>query len=147
MIATPRTTKPDILLVDDNEQNLELLEAFLEDVGCTLRRAADGLEALRLIGEKVPDLILLDVMMPRMSGFQLCRKLKTDPATKHVPIVMVTALGEVSDVERAHDVGADDYLVKPVNKPDLIDRVHKWLGGSGQSEGGVGGGGGRGGRG
>lgn len=131
MIATPRTTRPDILLVDDNEQNLELLEAFLEDVGCTLRRATDGLEALRLIGQKVPDLILLDVMMPRMSGFQLCRRLKSDPATRHVPIVMVTALGEVSDVERAHDVGADDYLVKPVNKPDLIDRVHKWLGGGG----------------
>jgi two-component system alkaline phosphatase synthesis response regulator PhoP len=140
VIATPRTTRPDILLVDDNEQNLELLEAFLEDVGCTLRRATDGLEALRLIGQKVPDLILLDVMMPRMSGFQLCRRLKGDPATRHVPIVMVTALGEVSDVERAHDVGADDYLVKPVNKPDLIDRVHKWLGGGGGDAGAAGGG-------
>jgi two-component system cell cycle response regulator len=140
VIATPRTTRPDILLVDDNEQNLELLEAFLEDVGCTLRRATDGLEALRLIGQKVPDLILLDVMMPRMSGFQLCRRLKSDPATRHVPIVMVTALGEVSDVERAHDVGADDYLVKPVNKPDLIDRVHKWLGGGGGDAGAAGGG-------
>lgn len=127
MIAEPRATRPDILVVDDNEQNLELIEAYLDGVGADVRRALDGLEALKLIEAKLPDLILLDVMMPRMSGFQLCRKLKGAAATKGVPIVMVTALGDVADVERAREAGADDYLIKPVARPDLIERVQKWL--------------------
>ncbi len=126
MIATPQP-KRDILIVDDNEQNLELIEAYLEDVGASLRTAKDGLEALAKVQQQLPDLILLDVMMPHMSGFQVCRKLKASDSTRHIPIVIVTALGEVSDIERAKEIGADDYLVKPVNKPDLIERVHKWL--------------------
>lgn len=126
MIATPQP-KRDILIVDDNEQNLELIEAYLEDVGASLRTAKDGLEALAKVQQQLPDLILLDVMMPHMSGFQVCRKLKASDATRHIPVIIVTALGEVSDIERAKEIGADDYLVKPVNKPDLIERVHKWL--------------------
>lgn len=121
----------DVLLVDDNEQNLELLSAFLEDFveQCQgrLRTAADGLEAIKLIETKPPDLILLDVMMPRMSGFQLCSRLKQSATTKKIPVIMVTALNEVSDVERATDCGADDFLSKPVNKVELIARVRAVL--------------------
>ncbi|MCA3006132.1 MAG: PleD family two-component system response regulator [bacterium] len=121
---------PDILLVDDNPQNLELLSAYLEDLtdsGGTIRMAKDGLEALREVEAKAPDLILLDVMMPRMSGFQFCSKLKGQPATKHIPIMMVTALNEVTDVERATECGADDFVSKPVNRIELLGRVRTLL--------------------
>lgn len=117
----------DILLVDDNEQNLELLMAYLEDLGGSIRTARDGLEALDAIKARVPDIVLLDVMMPRMSGFQVCQRVKADPATKDLPIVMVTALNEVGDVERAVDSGADDFLSKPVNKVELLTRVRSLI--------------------
>lgn len=112
-----------VLVVDDNEQNLELLEAYLEDLRCDLRLARDGMEALESVAAKRPDIILLDVMMPRMSGFQACAKLKAEAGTRDIPIVMVTALNEVSDVERAIECGADDFLSKPVNKLELLTRV------------------------
>src|SRR5215831_8541459 len=83
-----------VLLVDDNEQNLELLLAYLEELGCELRTAADGIEALDSIAKKRPDLVVLDVMMPRMSGFQACAKIKRDAATRDIPVVMVTAPNE-----------------------------------------------------
>jgi DNA-binding response OmpR family regulator len=72
-------------------------------------------------------MILLDVMMPRMSGFQVCKKLKGNPATRDISVIMVTALNEVSDVERATDCGADDFLTKPVHKPDLLAKVRAAL--------------------
>lgn len=116
-----------VLVVDDNLQNLELLQAYLEDLGCAIRTAHDGQECLHEVGAAQPDLILLDVMMPRMSGFQACEKLKSDPATRDIPIIMVTALNEVSDVEKAVESGADDFLTKPVNKVELLARAKSLL--------------------
>ena len=119
-----------ILLVDDNEQNVELLQAYLESLPCRILTAHDGLEAIRMIespDDPTPDLVLLDVMMPRMSGFEVCRKLKEDPATRSIPIMMVTALNELGDIERGVESGTDDFVTKPVNKLELITRVKSLL--------------------
>ncbi|MCC6427907.1 MAG: response regulator [Phycisphaerales bacterium] len=116
-----------ILLVDDNEQNLELLQAYLEELPCKLVLARDGDEALKAVEQTHPDLVLLDIMMPRMSGFQVCSRLKASPATRDIPVVMVTALNEVSDVERAVDCGADDFLTKPVHRVELLTRTRSFI--------------------
>ena len=116
-----------VLVVDDNAQNLELLVAYLEGLGCKVRTAIDGVDALDKVKESVPDLILLDIMMPRMSGFEVCRKLKSDPTTRDVPIIMVTALNELGDIERGVESGTDDFLTKPVNKLELITRAKSLL--------------------
>ena len=119
--------QPVILVVDDNQQNLELLQAYLEDVDCTTIPAHDGLQALDIIRKNPPDLILLDVMMPKMSGFEVCKRLKGDPKTTDIPIIMVTALTEFGDIERGIDSGTDDFLSKPVNKLELLTRIKTLL--------------------
>lgn len=116
-----------VLVVDDNAQNAELLEAYLDDLGVDVSVAHDGQAALDAVAAQPPDLILMDIMMPRMSGYQATERLKGDPKTKDIPIIMVTALGEVGDVERAVDCGADDFLTKPVNKLELLTRVRSLL--------------------
>jgi len=126
-LADAETAGTSILVVDDNLQNLELLHAYLEELGLPVRTARDGLEALQSIEVQQPDIILLDVMMPRMSGFQACQKIKSSPETRDIPVVMVTALNEVGDVERAVESGADDFLTKPVNKLELLTRVKSLL--------------------
>jgi CheY-like chemotaxis protein len=118
---------PVILVVDDNQQNLELLQAYLEDIDCETVPAKDGREALDIVGQDPPDLILLDVMMPNISGFEVCKRLKNDPATTDIPIIMVTALNEFGDIERGIDCGTDDFLSKPVNKLELLTRVKTML--------------------
>ena len=118
---------PVVLVVDDNQQNLELLQAYLEDMDCQAVPARDGLEALEIIAKAPPDLILLDVMMPKMSGFEVCKRIKNDPKTSDIPVIMVTALNEFGDIERAIDSGTDDFLSKPVNKLELLTRIKTML--------------------
>ncbi len=116
-----------ILLVDDNQQNLELMQAYLEDLGCKVSAAVDGVEAIEAVEADPPDLILLDVMMPRMSGFEVCQKIKAQPATRDIIVIMVTALNEVGDFERAVECGTNDFIAKPVNKVELLARVRSLL--------------------
>jgi CheY-like chemotaxis protein len=116
-----------LLLVDDNLQNVELMQAWLESLECRLETAHDGVEAVEAVQRCHPDLVLLDVMMPRMSGFEVCRKIKQDPSLRDTVIIMVTALNEVGDFERAVECGCDDFLTKPVNKLELITRVRSLL--------------------
>jgi CheY-like chemotaxis protein len=116
-----------VLIVDDNEQNVELLQAFLESLPVKLITANDGVDALEKVAAHNPDLILLDIMMPRMSGFQVCRKLKADPKTRDIQILMVTALNELGDIEQATECGTDDFVSKPVNKFELLTRVRSLL--------------------
>jgi CheY-like chemotaxis protein len=118
---------PVILVVDDNRENLELLEAYLEDIKCRTISAYDGPEALEIIKNEKPDLILLDIMMPKMSGFEVCRRVKNDSSTAHIPIIMVTALNEFGDMQRAVDCGTDDFVSKPVNKLEMLTRVKTML--------------------
>lgn len=116
-----------ILLVDDNLQNLELIQAYLEGIPVEISTAVDGVEAIESIEADQPDLVLLDVMMPRMSGFEVCQKLKSNPDTRDIVVIMVTALHEVADYERAVESGTDDFLSKPVNKLELLTRVRSLL--------------------
>ncbi|HEY8668715.1 MAG TPA: response regulator [Tepidisphaeraceae bacterium] len=116
-----------VMIVDDNPQNVELLQAFLESLPVKLVTAIDGIDALEKVAQHNPDLILLDIMMPRMSGFQVCKKLKSDPKTRDIQILMVTALNELGDIEAASDCGTDDFVSKPVNKFELLTRVKSLL--------------------
>jgi DNA-binding response OmpR family regulator len=118
---------PKILIADDNLQNVELLEAYLSDFDCEIRTAHDGEETLSVVNEFAPDLLLLDVMMPRLSGFEVCKKLRATPETKDLLILMVTALNETADFERGVQAGTDDFLTKPVNKIELLCRIRSLL--------------------
>ena len=120
-------TQSTVLIVDDNPQNVELLQAFLESLPVRIVTAVDGVDALEKVAEHNPDLILLDVMMPRMSGFQVCKRLKSDAKTKDIQILMVTALNELGDIEQASECGTDDFVSKPVNKVELQTRVKSLL--------------------
>lgn len=119
--------KARVLIADDEPINQELLEAFLADRDYELAFADDGLDTIAKTRSFQPDLILLDVMMPKLSGFEVCEKLKSDPSTSSVMILMVTALNELGDVERAVAVGCDDYLSKPIYKFELLMRVENLL--------------------
>lgn len=126
-MASDENRKPVVLVVDDNPHNLELILAYLEDLDCRTLSAEGGLEALEIVRNDPPDLVLLDVMMPKISGFEVCRKLKSNPQTADIPVIMVTALNEMGDIERAIQSGTDDFLSKPVNKWELITRVKTML--------------------
>jgi len=119
--------KPRILLADDNQANCELLEAYLAEVDCDVALAVDGQDTLDKVAAFQPDLILLDIMMPKLNGFEVCEKLKSDPETKKIMVLMVTALNELGDIERAVAAGTDDFLSKPVQKVELLKRVHNML--------------------
>ena len=117
-----------MLLVDDNAQNLELLEIYMEDLPeVRVVTATNGLEAMAKVAEESPDLILLDIMMPKMSGFEVCKRIKSDPKTRDIIVVMVTALNETSDIERAAECGTDDYISKPIERKALVGLVRSLL--------------------
>jgi two-component system, OmpR family, alkaline phosphatase synthesis response regulator PhoP len=116
-----------ILIVDDDAQNRQLLQAMLEPDGVVIEQAASGEEALSMIAKSPPDLILLDIMMPKLSGFEVCKRLRASPATRDVAVLMVTALDQPSDIERAVEAGTDDFLSKPINKSELLLRVRALL--------------------
>lgn len=116
-----------ILIADDNQANRELLEAYLAPFDCEIEIAVDGQETLDRVSSFRPDLILLDVMMPKLSGFEVCKQVKESDDTRHIMILMVTALNELGDIERAVSAGTDDFLSKPVNKVELNKRVENML--------------------
>ncbi|MBZ0172088.1 MAG: response regulator [Phycisphaerales bacterium] len=116
-----------VLIVDDNEPNLELLQAYLGELKCRTLLARDGAEALEQFRNASPDLVLLDIMMPRMSGFQVCEAIRRDEGETRTPVLMVTALNQVADVERALEAGADEFLTKPVDRRELLVRVQSQL--------------------
>ena len=116
-----------ILIADDNDANVELMEAYLSELNCDVAVAVDGQDTLDKVASFKPDMILLDVMMPKLSGFEVCQQLKSNSATSGILILMVTALNEQGDIERAVDAGTDDFLSKPVNQLELLKRVENML--------------------
>ena len=122
-----KMSKSKILIADDNVPDVKLLEAYLSETDCQIAVAVDGQDTLDKVAQFEPDLILLDTMTPKLSGFEVCKILKEDAATRHVMILMVTALNELGDIERAVASGCDDFLSKPVNKLELLKRVENML--------------------
>ena len=116
-----------ILIVDDQEDNVALLYLMLESQGYHVTSASDGLQALDLIRRDPPDLVLLDVMMPRMSGYEVTQVMRAEPSLAYIPIMLITAKQDLSDKVKGLDVGADDYLAKPVRGSELIAKVRALL--------------------
>ncbi len=113
-----------VLVVDDDQTNLLVVEKMLTSYGCTVEKAISGKEALNSVWKKLPDVILLDVMMPGMDGFEVCQKLKASQTTRLVPVIIVTALQEREDRIKGIQSGCDDFISKPIDRLELIARVH-----------------------
>ena len=119
--------KKKILIIEDTRDSLDLMMYFLKPIGFNIDTAADGVEGLEHVYQSPPDLILLDVMLPRVNGFQVCERLKKDSKTFHIPIIMITALKDIKDKIRALEAGADDFITKPFESVELIARVKSLL--------------------
>lgn len=127
-MASPDERPPKILVVDDVPQNVRLLEAVLVPRGYQVLTANDGISALELVEAEQPDLILLDVMMPRLSGYDVCQKVRENPAWAGVRIIMLSAKGRDVEVNKGMAVGADAYVTKPFSTKDLMATVREMLG-------------------
>lgn len=117
-----------ILLVDDEPDIVETAAFMLQARNYLVSTASGGLEGIEKAKKEHPDLILLDIMMPEVDGYDVCMRLKADEDTKHIPIIMLTAKGESEAVLRAHKLGAEDYIVKPFSLPILLGKLKKFLG-------------------
>jgi two-component system, sensor histidine kinase and response regulator len=129
--ATPATLPPAqeslILVVDDVQQNIQVVGTMLREAGYSIMPATNGAAALQRVQKKLPDLILLDLMMPEMDGLEVCRRLKADPPTRSIPIIFLTASNEMSHLVQGLEAGAVDYVTKPFNPPELLARVRTHL--------------------
>jgi two-component system cell cycle response regulator len=124
----PTSLNATVLIVEDSPQVVELLETFLGDMpGIRTIAALDGEQAMARVRDSSPDVILLDLMIPKLSGFEVCRRLKDDPRTRRIPVIIVTALDMNSDYERARECGANDFLRKPINRIELVLRIQSQL--------------------
>jgi DNA-binding response OmpR family regulator len=124
----PTRARPVVLAADDDEDILELVAFRLERSGYTVLRARDGQEALELARNEKPDLAVLDVMMPKLDGFELTRRLRAEEATSRMPIILLTARAQDTDLDRGFESGADDYIRKPFSPQELSTRVQAILG-------------------
>ena len=120
-LASP--SKGYVLIVDDEEQNRSLLRDPLEARGYEIAEAENGLSAMQMVSQRLPDVILLDVMMPKISGFEVCKRIRANPETRDIIIHMITALDQHHDIDRAVEVGTNDFLTKPINKTELLLRI------------------------
>jgi two-component system, OmpR family, alkaline phosphatase synthesis response regulator PhoP len=119
--------RPRVLIADDNPQGVELLEAYLSECDYDIATVADGEQTLQQVKSWQPDLILLDIMMPKLSGFEVCKRLRANPATSDIAVLMITALDQPSDIDRAVEAGTNDFVTKPINKTDLLLRIRAAL--------------------
>ena len=117
-----------ILVADDEEDLRELVTYRLTRSGYKVIGAGDGLQALELAAERTPDLMVLDVMMPKLDGYELTRRVRAEAALRSIPVILLTARSQESDIDRGFEVGADDYLKKPFNPDELVARVRAVLG-------------------
>src|SRR3972149_402529 len=119
--------KKKILIADDNENIRDALTYLLEDEGYALSMAKDGSDALKKVREFHPDILFLDIMMPEMNGYEVCRVIKNDPKLKNIYVIMLTAKGQVAEQERGKEVGADEYIVKPFSPMEILSKIKNIL--------------------
>ncbi|MCP4756754.1 MAG: response regulator [Proteobacteria bacterium] len=119
--------KPLILIVDDNPQNIQVLGNTIQEEGYEVAFALNGSQALDFLGKEMPDLILLDIMMPEMDGYTVCETIKANHSIKNIPVIFLTAKQETEDIVRGFEVGAVDYVTKPFNPVELLARVRTHL--------------------
>jgi DNA-binding response OmpR family regulator len=116
-----------VLVVDDHPDAINILTIILQQGGYDTVTAKDGIEALQKIHDESPDLVLLDVMMPKMDGYEVCREVKANPETKQIPIIMLSAKTDTASKEKGYQLGAADYVVKPINPSEILNKVKEYL--------------------